>query len=123
MELSTENIISIVAIIGPFIALYILKIQRKADKADMIELIEKEIEPIDKRLLVIEVSVTELKTKNEVWDERWKNIEEMLERMPETMDKHIDRLQDLVEKQDRNTRDSIGKIFDKLEKKVGRDEI
>jgi len=127
--MTTSNIIQIVLAVVPFIIIYIMKLQKKADKADTTELIEtelkKKMKPVEDEIISLKLQaetdrgdISDLKIKSQRQDDRFQMIMDMLEKIPETMDKHYERIEKIVNRQDKNNRDSLNKLDDKIDKKA-----
>ena len=106
-----------------------MKLQKKADKADTTELIEtelkKKMKPVEDEIISLKLQaetdrgdISDLKIKSQRQDDRFQMIMDMLEKIPETMDKHYERIEKIVNRQDKNNRDSLNKLDDKIDKKA-----
>jgi len=91
----------------------ILHWKSKADKAEIKEVINIELKPLEDKMEAVQESVRTLETKREVSDEKFNNLLEAIGRNNE-----ISRdIKNMIEKHDTKNRESFLSIFKILEKK------
>lgn len=126
MGLTQDNWITIALVIIPFVVGAFNRIKAKADKADLVKLIDDELKgkmkPVENKVKELELTdkyfheaIRSIETNNKLHEQRFESLLEVMEKHGEVLEKFSEKMEQLVEKQDIKFRESIGKIYDKIE--------
>lgn len=113
----------------PFFLNYFLKIKATAYKAELMDLIDDElhekIEPLTSRIDSQErtvnyqaESIRDLIKQHEINNIRMTQVLEAIEKIPDTMEKHIEKLERLIDKEEINNKEKFRLVWERLENKM-----
>ena len=129
MTINSSDVVAVLLILLPFFLNYFLKIKAAAYKAELMALIDDElhekIEPLTDRIDSQEKtvgfqaeSIRDLIKQHEINNIRMTQVLEAIEKIPDTMEKHIEKLERLIDKEEASTREKFKLIWDRLENKM-----
>jgi len=112
-DVTQDNIVNVLLVVVPVCVGWLVRMKAKADKADMLEVIDTEIQdqlkPVKKKLREHSENITEIKICVTRIDTRMEEIFRALDSLPEAIQTETERLTKAVDR-----------IQDKLEGKVDR---
>jgi hypothetical protein len=129
MTITSGDVIAVLLIVVPAISAWILKIKSIAYKAELVELIDGELEekikPIKSKIDSQESTVTfqaesirDLVKHHDINNIRMTQVLEAIEKIPDTMEKHIYKLEKMMEKEEANNKDKFRLVWERLEHKM-----
>jgi len=129
MTIESSDVIAILLFVIPVVSGYFLRIKGIAYKAEIVEIIngqlDEKIEPLEDRLASQEKtvnfqaeSIRDLIKQHEINNVRMTQVLEAIEKIPDTMEKHIDKLERMIDKQDINNKDKFRLVWERLEAKM-----
>lgn len=129
MTINSSDVVAVLLFIVPVVSGYFLRIKGVAYKAELVELIDEELQdkmkPLEDRLESQEKtvnyqaeSIRDLIKQHEINNIRMTQVLEAIEKIPDTMEKHIEKLERLIDKEEASTREKFKLIWDRLENKM-----
>jgi len=129
VTINSSDVVAVLLFIVPVVSGYFLRIKGVAYKAELVELIDEELQdkmkPLEDRLESQEKtvnyqaeSIRDLIKQHEINNIRMTQVLEAIEKIPDTMEKHIEKLERLIDKEEASTREKFKLIWDRLENKM-----
>lgn len=129
MTINSSDVVAVLLFIVPVVSGYFLRIKGIAYKAELIDLIDEELQdkmkPLEDRLESQEKtvnyqaeSIRDLIKQHEINNIRMTQVLEAIEKIPDTMEKHIEKLEKLIDKEEASTRDKFRLVWERLENKM-----
>lgn len=125
--MTKEIIIPVCLFIFTSVVGYVIRLKSKADKADVIKIIDDELKgkmnPLDEKVKDLEKicdsnkdKITSLESDNRDIKTRFEMIMSMLESIPATNEEHYKRIEKLISMQDINNKDRFKSLEKRLDK-------